>query len=693
MEQTIAAVPMRTIGPVKLIGPVVDDEIMVPLATYELPLWPSTNRGAKLSRQCGGILTTIIDERMTRSILLEAPNAARCYEVSVAVKTRQAELQVQVAKSSRFAKLIDSHVQIVGNLLFLRLEFSTGDAAGHNMVTQAADEIMAWLLSQYSFLRYVSISGNYCTDKKATAVNGILGRGRNVVAELLVPRDICLATLKTTPEKIADLNTKKNLLGTMLAGGMRSANAHFANLLFAFYLALGQDCANIVEGSQGIVFAEVREGDLYFSVTLPNIIVGTIGNGKDYPFVQKNLSLLGCDRERAVGENARRLAAIIAATVLCGEISLLAAQTNPGELMRAHRTFERHAHSTVKRMVAPEPMMITASAPGKIILSGEHAVVCGEPALALAIDRYASAHVLPQAESQTVTFDLLNLKHHKNMTVKGLRKIKERLSRDYHAFSRGELGIKDVLKLPHELTHYALSNFMERFNRFSEKEGIQLKTESTIPMGCGMGSSAAMILAIKFALAHHFKEDIDKEHLFQLALETENLQHGYSSGLDLRVSLQGGAIEYKQGQFSTVTMPDWPLYIVNTGSPESSTGECVMHTKPLLENGNLAAEMGSVTRAFKDAIQQQQFQELQVAIRANHQLLIALGVVPQSIQMFIRYLETQGAAAKICGAGSIRGNKAGIVLIVSERDPTLWCHHFGYQAEKVSGDRHGLRLD
>ena len=140
-------------------------------------------------------------------------------------------------------------------------------------------------------------------------------------------------------------------------------------------------------------------------------------------------------------------------------------------------------------------------------------------------------------------------------------------------------------------------------------------------------------------------------------------------------------------------MPDWPLYIVNTGSPESSTGECVMHTKPLLENGNLAAEMGSVTRAFKDAIQQQQFQELQVAIRANHQLLIALGVVPQSIQMFIRYLETQGAAAKICGAGSIRGNKAGIVLIVSERDPTLWCHHFGYQAEKVSGDRHGLRLD
>ncbi len=344
MEQSFAQVPMRTIGPVKLIGNVVDDEVLVPLATYELPLWPSTNRGAKLSRQCGGILSTIIDERMTRSILLEAPNALRCQEVSVAVKMRQPELQVQIARSSRFAKLINTHTQIVGNLLFLRLEFSTGDAAGHNMVTQAADEVMAWLLAQYTFLKYVSISGNYCTDKKATAVNGILGRGRYVVAELLVPRSICISTLKTTPEKITELNIKKNLLGTMLAGGIRSANAHFANLLFAFYLALGQDVANIVEGSQGMVFAEVRGEDLYFSATLPNIIVGTVGNGKDYPFVQKNLELLGCNEERPVGENARRLAAIIGATVLCGEISLLAAQTNPGELMRAHTTFERHAN-------------------------------------------------------------------------------------------------------------------------------------------------------------------------------------------------------------------------------------------------------------------------------------------------------------------------------------------------------------
>ena len=127
----------------------------------------------------------------------------------------------------------------------------------------------------------------------------------------------------------------------MIAGGLRSANAHFANMLLGFYLATGQDAANIIEGSQGIVHAEVREGDLYFSCTLPNIIVGSVGNGKGLEFVEENLTKLGCKDSREAGENARRLAAICAATVLCGELSLLAAQTNPGELMEAHLKLER----------------------------------------------------------------------------------------------------------------------------------------------------------------------------------------------------------------------------------------------------------------------------------------------------------------------------------------------------------------
>jgi mevalonate kinase len=335
--------------------------------------------------------------------------------------------------------------------------------------------------------------------------------------------------------------------------------------------------------------------------------------------------------------------------------------------------------------------MITAIAPGKIILSGEHAVVCGQPALALAVNRYARASIISHNTPATVVFDLLNLKHHKDTTIKALRRLKSRLSTDYRLFLRGERGIKDVLKLPHELSHFALSNFLERFNRFSDA-GIHLKTESTIPMGCGMGSSAAMILALKFALAHHFKEDIDKEHLFQLALEAENLQHGHSSGLDLRVSLQGGALEYHHGQFKPLTIPEWPLYSVNTGSPDNSTGECVIHTQKLFETTNLAAEIGAVTKAIKTALEQNNLTDFQIALRTNHQLLVALGVVPTAVQKFISHLENHGIAAKICGAGSIQGDKAGIVLIASLEDPTPLCLGFGYTVERVIGDTHGLRL-
>lgn len=133
-------------------------------------------------------------------------------------------------------------------------------------------------------------------------------------------------------------------MGGILAGSLRTANAHFANMLLAIYLATGQDAANIVEGSQGMVHAELdglNKEDLYFSVTLPNIIVGTIGNGKHHNFVKENLQKLGCLVDNKPGINSKRLARLVAATVWCGEISLLAAQTNPGELMRSHFAMER----------------------------------------------------------------------------------------------------------------------------------------------------------------------------------------------------------------------------------------------------------------------------------------------------------------------------------------------------------------
>lgn len=342
MKNKAASIPMKQIGPVKLSGPTIHEEVYIPLATFETPLWPSTERGARVSRMTDGIQVSLLQEGMTRSILLEADSVVEIQKVIHELPGQLQALKTTVENTSRFAKLTDCHPEVIGNLLYLRLTFLTGDASGHNMATKASEAIMNALLARYTALRYVSISANICTDKKVSAVNGILGRGKSVVAEMKIPEEICKKVLRVSPEALVQLNIKKNLIGSILAGSLRSSNAHFANILLAFYLATGQDAANIVEGSQGMTYASLQGNDLYFSVTLPNIIVGTVGNGKNLDFVKENLSLLGCLPDPAKpGESAKRLAMLCAATVFCGELSLLAAQANQGELVSSHMRLER----------------------------------------------------------------------------------------------------------------------------------------------------------------------------------------------------------------------------------------------------------------------------------------------------------------------------------------------------------------
>lgn len=346
-ETFATEVPTRWVGPLRVSGDAVArnapyTEISVPLATYETPLWPSVGRGASISRELPtGIRTVIVDERMTRSVLFIAEGAAEAQAAALVIAERFAELQELVSRGSKYAELLEAHPEVVGNLLFVRFAFRTGDASGHNMATKAADSLMERVLAWGIRLEYGSISGNFCSDKKATAVNGILGRGRKVVAEMLLPHEVVERRLRSTAKQITDLVVRKNLVGSTIAGALRSANAHYANMLLAFYLATGQDAANIVEGSQGITYAEERDAGLYFSCTLPHLIVGTVGNGKHLKHVELALTQLGCREDRAPGENSRRLAALMAATVLCGELSLLAAQTNPGELMATHVRMER----------------------------------------------------------------------------------------------------------------------------------------------------------------------------------------------------------------------------------------------------------------------------------------------------------------------------------------------------------------
>ena len=344
-------IPTRWVGPIKVSGSEFNLLKEIPLATFEKPLWSSVSRGARLTRICAGLSATLVKECMARSILVEADSAVQLMAVvrDLELPACRAAL-IQVTKAtSVFLELQEWQTHIVGNLLYVRFSFSVGDASGHNMATKAADALLDWLLARYQFLRYVSVSGNFCVDKKVSAVNSVLGRGKYVVAEMLVPRAVCSRVLRALPEEIVGLHIKKNLLGSIVAGSICSANAHFANMLLAFYLATGQDAANIVEGSQGIVHAELRGEDLYFSVTLPNLIVGAVGSGKNLVFAQENLAALDClvvknsgVAQIGVGVAARKLAVLAAAGVWCGEISLLAAQCNRGELVRSHMEIERN---------------------------------------------------------------------------------------------------------------------------------------------------------------------------------------------------------------------------------------------------------------------------------------------------------------------------------------------------------------
>ncbi len=342
-KMEIAAVPMKWVGPLRMRyqGEMLTCE--VPLATYETPLWPSTARGARVSMQTGsGIEVTLTGDSMTRSLLLIAPSAREAAAALQRIQAQTDAIARAVGQTTRHGTFQDLHGEVVGHLLFLRLSMQTGDAAGHNMVTAAAEAALQVILEQEPTLRYGSLSGNFCTDKKVSAVNGLLGRGRSAIAEILIPAALCRKLLRTEPAALCELNQNKNWVGSTLAGSLRSANAHVANILLALYLATGQDAANIVEGSQAMTLADLDGEDLRFSVTLPNLIVGTVGNGKHLPFAEQNLQRLGCrESSRTTGQNAQRLAAITAAAVLCGELSLLAALTNPGELMRAHRSLER----------------------------------------------------------------------------------------------------------------------------------------------------------------------------------------------------------------------------------------------------------------------------------------------------------------------------------------------------------------
>ena len=330
--------------------------------------------------------------------------------------------------------------------------------------------------------------------------------------------------------------------------------------------------------------------------------------------------------------------------------------------------------------------------PGKLILSGEHAVVYGKPALAMAVNRYVTVTITSHVASEIV-LALSDFSYEARWNDATLQHLKNHLKDQYNKFLRNEMKIQDVLKHPAELIQFTTSLCLDTLNE-PLKEGMKINLQSTIPVGCGMGSSAATILSVLCAIAHHLQKNISSETLLQLGLQAENMQHGQSSGFDLQIAFNGGCLYKKDGELFSRATPMFPFYLVNTGKPKTSTGECVVSAAPHFKKTTIGNDFEEVTNAFDRALENNALHDVMEIIHANHQLLMKIGVLPEKVKSFIADVEKSSSAAKICGAGAVTGECAGVVLVVSENESDIsrLCERYGYDMLPIKGEPRGLHV-
>ncbi|MDV0445922.1 hypothetical protein MmiAt1_15250 [Methanimicrococcus sp. At1] len=344
IENFIGAVqiPLGVAGIIKISGDYAKGDYYLPLATTEGALVASVNRGCSIITKSGGTTVRVFKNMMTRAPVFKFStlDETKDFYDWVMLPETFAKMKEAADATSRFGELLDVQAFVSGNNVHVRLGFDTKDAMGMNMITIASEAITK-LIADEKGVACVSLSGNMCTDKKPTAINAILGRGKTVVAEARLSASFIEETLKCTAESMFDVNYRKNFIGSMRAGAL-GFNAHAANIVAAVFLACGQDPAHVVEGSLCVTEMDLADnGDLICSVTMPAVEVGTVGGGTSIATQQECLKLLGVAGAGAVpGENALALSEIVTAAVLAGEVSLIAAQA-AGHLARAHAQLGR----------------------------------------------------------------------------------------------------------------------------------------------------------------------------------------------------------------------------------------------------------------------------------------------------------------------------------------------------------------
>uniref|UniRef100_A0A671R0A2 3-hydroxy-3-methylglutaryl coenzyme A reductase n=1 Tax=Sinocyclocheilus anshuiensis TaxID=1608454 RepID=A0A671R0A2_9TELE len=345
-------VPVGVAGPLLLDG----KQFQVPMATTEGCLVASTNRGCRAIALAGGASSRVLADGMTRGPVVRLPSACQAAEVKAWLESTEGFKSIKEAfdQTSRFARLEKLLIGLAGRNLYIRFQSRTGDAMGMNMISKGTEQALTRLKEEFPELQILAVSGNYCTDKKPAAINWIEGRGKSVVCETTIPAKVVKEILKTSTEALVDVNISKNLIGSAMAGSIGGYNAHAANIVAAIYIACGQDPAQTVGSSNCITIMEASGPtgeDLYISCTMPSIELGTVGGGTNLPPQQACLQMLGVlgASQECPGENARQLAKVVCATVLAGELSLMAALT-AGHLVKSHMT---HNRSKVNLQEAP----------------------------------------------------------------------------------------------------------------------------------------------------------------------------------------------------------------------------------------------------------------------------------------------------------------------------------------------------
>ena len=329
---------------------------------------------------------------------------------------------------------------------------------------------------------------------------------------------------------------------------------------------------------------------------------------------------------------------------------------------------------------------INARCPGKIILSGEHAVVYGAPALVMAVNQYVDVQVKKMDTPSLAIF--FNEKNPIIYPLEKLAALKDKLDLNYNTFLDGKGSLSDVINHPSDLIAYAV--MLATKNQLSLK-GMQLDIKLGIPIGSGMGSSAALILAVLKSVSDFLGNELSHEELYSFACTTENLQHGQSSGVDPYACLYGGLTRFHADEHKAIEAILPQFYLVNTGLPESTTGECVSHVREKFGESAIWNQFEACTNYIEEAMLNNDLSNLKVGLAKNHSLLSTIDVVPEKVDHFIGSIMHLGGAAKICGGGSIKGDQAGMLLVLSSTLPTKLCNEYGYSLSELQLDTQGLQ--